>query len=80
MFQSRYLDRGSEAVLIDGKFRTSILTTPVNGRIQPMTSAGQARMQGLQNDWEYERVYAAYKSTFTDLERKVGIPLSKFKF
>ena len=29
---------------------------------------------------EYERVYAAYKSTFTDLERKVGIPLSKFKF
>ena len=46
-----WIDRGSEAVLIDGKFRTSILTTPANGRIPPMTTAGQARMRGLQNDW-----------------------------
>lgn len=29
---------------------------------------------------EYERSYAAYKSAYTDLERLVGVPLSKFKF
>lgn len=29
---------------------------------------------------EYERSYAAYKSAYTDLERIVGVPLSKFKF
>ena len=46
-----WIDRGTEAVLIDGKFRTSILTTPASGRIPPMTSAGQARMQGLQDSW-----------------------------
>jgi len=29
---------------------------------------------------DYERVFAAYKSAYTDLDRKVGISLSKFKY
>lgn len=46
-----WIDRGTDAVLIDGKFRTSILTAPKNGRIPEMTAAGEARMQKLQNEW-----------------------------
>ena len=46
-----WIDRGTEAVSIDGKFRTSILTMPKNGRIPAMTSAGERRMQQLQDDW-----------------------------
>lgn len=46
-----WIDRGTEAVSIDGKFRTSILTTPPNGRIPEMTVSGQARMQHLQDEW-----------------------------
>jgi hypothetical protein len=39
-----WIDRGDSIVTVDGKFRTSILTQPANGRIPPMTAAGQARM------------------------------------
>lgn len=46
-----WLDRGDSAVSIDGKFRTSIITYPENGRMPEMTKAGAARMQQLQDQW-----------------------------
>ena len=46
-----WLDRGDSAVSIDGKFRTSIITYPKNGRMPEMTKAGAARMQQLQDQW-----------------------------
>ncbi len=45
-YNTFWVDRGSGAVLVDGKFRTSILTDPPNGRFPPMTeSAIQARRE-----------------------------------
>ena len=38
-----WVDPGTEAFSVDGKFRTSILTDPPNGRIPEMTEAGKAR-------------------------------------
>ena len=46
-----WFDRGDTAVNIDGKFRTSIITQPKNGRIPEMTKGGAARMQQLQDQW-----------------------------
>ena len=46
-----WLDRGDTAVSIDGKFRTSIITHPKNGRMPEMTKVGAARMQQLQDQW-----------------------------
>lgn len=46
-----WLDRGEAAVNIDGKFRTSIITQPKNGRMPDMTDFGAARMQQLQGEW-----------------------------
>jgi hypothetical protein len=46
-----WLELGSSAVNLDGQFRTSILTSPSNGRIPPMTEQGAARMQGLLSSW-----------------------------
>jgi hypothetical protein len=46
-----WIDRGEAAFNIDGKFRTSIITVPKNGRIPPMTRSGAARMQALQSQW-----------------------------
>ena len=47
-----WVDPGSEAALIDGKFRTSILTYPADGRIPELTSEGEARKQQMLDDWE----------------------------
>jgi len=46
-----WFDRGDTAVSIDGKFRTSIITQPQNGRMPAMTASGAARMQQLQDQW-----------------------------
>lgn len=46
-----WLDPGTSAASLDGQFRTSILTSPDNGRIPPMTEQGAARMQGLLSNW-----------------------------
>ncbi|MEM1246444.1 MAG: hypothetical protein AAGA81_04670 [Acidobacteriota bacterium] len=37
-YNTFWIDRGSEAMLVDGKFRTSILIDPPNGRFPPMTA------------------------------------------
>ncbi|MEM7097450.1 MAG: hypothetical protein AAF541_04255 [Pseudomonadota bacterium] len=47
-----WVDPGSEAAMIDGKFRTSILTYPANGRIPALTKQGEARKQQMLDDWE----------------------------
>ena len=39
-----WIDPGSEAVMVDGKFRTSIIYEPKNGRRPTMTPQGMARM------------------------------------
>ena len=38
-----WVETGTEAFAVDGKFRTSIIFDPPNGRIPEMTEAGQAR-------------------------------------
>ena len=46
-YNTFWIDRGTEALLVDGKFRTSIIVDPPNGQFPPMTPAGQARMASL---------------------------------
>lgn len=43
-YNAFWIDPGSEAVVVDGKFRTSIIYEPANGRRPPMTPAGMAKM------------------------------------
>tara|TARA_X000000950_G_C13912462_1_gene659524 strand:+ start:1137 stop:2174 length:1038 start_codon:yes stop_codon:yes gene_type:complete len=62
-----WIDRGASAVSIDGKFRTSILTRPANGRIPPMTAYGEARMQGMQQAWRL-----LWRSQDLDSSRNTG--------
>ena len=38
-----WLDSGDSLIKIDGRYRSSILTDPPNGRLPPLTEAGQAR-------------------------------------
>ncbi len=40
-----WIDNGSDVVEIDGKFRTSIVNDPKNGRRPPMTAKGQRKME-----------------------------------
>ena len=42
-YNSFWIDRGEDAFAINGRFRTSIITDPPNGRLPAMTAAGQAR-------------------------------------
>ncbi len=42
-YNSYWTDRGSEVFAIDGKFRTSILYDPPNGRLPPQTEEAAAR-------------------------------------
>lgn len=50
-----------------------------NGQIQ-LSELSQLYDLMTKYGLEYERSYAAYRSAYTDLERLVGVPLSKFKF
>jgi hypothetical protein len=43
-YNAFWIDPGSEAVMVDGKFRTSIISEPKNGRRPAMTPAGMKRM------------------------------------
>ena len=42
-YNSFWLDRGTSPIQIDGRWRTSILTDPNNGRYPPMTEEGNKR-------------------------------------
>ena len=46
-----WIDRGDSSVNINGKFRTSIITHPENGRIPRMSNRGAERMERLQGQW-----------------------------
>ena len=42
-YNNFWLDRGTDVFSLDGKFRTSIITHPENGRRPPMTETGTAK-------------------------------------
>ena len=42
-YNAFYVDIGESNFMIDGKYRTSIITSPDNGRLPAMTDAGKAR-------------------------------------
>ena len=42
-----FMDRGTSAFKVDGKYRTSVLVDPPNGRFPPLTERGKARRDGL---------------------------------
>ena len=46
-----WVNPGSTATAIDGKFRTSIIYDPEDGQIPAMTENGAARLQGLLDSW-----------------------------
>ncbi len=41
-----FMDYGSAATVVDGKYRTSLLIDPPNGRFPPYTERGRARREG----------------------------------
>lgn len=47
-----WVDFGSTAISLDGRFRTSLITSPADGRIPQMTRQGVERMAGLLSSWQ----------------------------
>ena len=54
-----WLDRGTAAFTVDGKYRTSVLTDPPNGRFPPVTEAGEARRANIP-PFNYENTGTAW--------------------
>jgi hypothetical protein len=50
-YNAFWIDRGEGAIALDGRFRTSLITNPSNGRIPPMNKTGAARMAKILADW-----------------------------
>ena len=46
-YNSFWIDRGTDAFAVDGKFRTSVIVEPKNGQFPPMTVAGKKRRAKL---------------------------------
>ncbi|MEQ8691039.1 MAG: hypothetical protein RIC89_09435 [Pseudomonadales bacterium] len=46
-YNAFWIDRGDDAMAVDGKFRTSVIVEPENGQFPPLTKAGQMRMAKL---------------------------------
>ena len=46
-YNAFYLDRGTDPVFVNGGYRTSLLTEPLDGRLPPLTDRGRARRDGL---------------------------------
>ena len=42
-----YMDRGTSAVKVGGRYRTSLIVDPPNGRFPPLTERGKARREGV---------------------------------
>jgi hypothetical protein len=43
-YNNAYVDRGDDVVMVDGRFRTSIITSPANGRFPALTPAAMKSM------------------------------------
>lgn len=43
-YNAFWIDRGDDAMTVDGKFRTSVIVEPNNGQFPPLTKVGQIRM------------------------------------
>jgi hypothetical protein len=50
-YNNFWIDRGESVVMVDGKFRTSILTDPPNGRRPPLNAEAMARMRALRGSF-----------------------------
>ena len=46
-YNAFWIDRGTDALTVDGKFRTSIIVDPKNGQMPPMTPKAQERRDKL---------------------------------
>ena len=46
-YNAFFMDRGTEAVVVDGRYRTSLLTDPADGRFPALTERGRQRREGL---------------------------------
>ncbi len=46
-YNSFWIDRGTDSLTVDGKFRTSIIVDPKNGQMPPMTPDAQKRRAAL---------------------------------
>ena len=63
-----FMDRGTSAVQVGGRYRTSLIVDPPNGRFPPLTERGNARREGvygffLQNEgraWWRDREVGPY--------------------
>ena len=53
-YNAFWIDPGSKAAMVDGKFRTSIIDEPKNGRRPPMTQAAMARMADNFSSFTYQ--------------------------
>ena len=42
-----FMDRGTSAVKVGGRYRTSLIVDPPNGRFPPLTERGKARRDGV---------------------------------
>ena len=43
-YNAFWIDRGDDAMAVDGKFRTSVVVSPENGQLPPLTKVGEMRM------------------------------------
>ena len=50
-YNNFWIDRGDSVVMVDGQFRTSIITDPPNGRRPPLTAEARQRMAGLRGSF-----------------------------
>ncbi|MDX1383914.1 MAG: hypothetical protein R3190_09750 [Thermoanaerobaculia bacterium] len=63
-----WLDPGSGAFKVDGKWRTSILTDPADGRLPPMTEEGRARTQARLDMWRRDLQAGTAGAWWLDME------------
>ena len=70
-----WLDPGSDSFKLDGKWRTSILTDPPDGRMPPMTARGQELMSARLDLWGRGPGPASNRANSSEawwLDREVG--------
>jgi hypothetical protein len=75
-YNTFWVDRGEDALAVDGKFRTSILIDPKNGQMPPMTPearrerAARFRDRGRQNDGTAWWIHEEGPGPFDNMEQR----------